>query len=145
MPGVHEPARETPLLGEYEVVVIGGGPAGITAAASAASASSICLASTSQARPARSASTPLMRNMSEGNSMSPAVLPFSKGAPDHAAMSASPEQSMNTWPRIACLPDLDSTNTASIRFSAAMLIPVTIAWYSSVAPAAPTRSSAAIL
>jgi hypothetical protein len=38
MPGVHEPARETPLLGEYEIVVIGGGPAGITAAASAAAA-----------------------------------------------------------------------------------------------------------
>jgi hypothetical protein len=38
MPGVHEPARETPLLGEYEVVVIGGGPAGITAAAAAAAA-----------------------------------------------------------------------------------------------------------
>ena len=38
MQAVSEPARETPVLGEYEVVVIGGGPAGITAAASAAQA-----------------------------------------------------------------------------------------------------------
>ncbi len=38
MQAVHEPARETPLLGEYEIVVIGGGPAGITAAAAAARA-----------------------------------------------------------------------------------------------------------
>src|SRR5919202_4171351 len=33
---VREPARETPVFGEYEVVVLGGGPAGIAAAAAAA-------------------------------------------------------------------------------------------------------------
>src|SRR5688572_25922278 len=32
---VREDARETPVLGEYEVVVLGGGPAGIAAAAAA--------------------------------------------------------------------------------------------------------------
>ncbi len=36
MPAVSEPARETPVSGEYEVVVVGGGPAGIAAAAAAA-------------------------------------------------------------------------------------------------------------
>src|SRR5579875_3438618 len=30
-----EPSRKTPLFGEYEVVVLGGGPAGIAAAAAA--------------------------------------------------------------------------------------------------------------
>ena len=35
---VTEPSRETPVLGEYEVVVLGGGPAGIAAAATAARA-----------------------------------------------------------------------------------------------------------
>jgi len=35
---VEEPSRTTPVLGAYEVVVIGGGPAGITAAAAAARA-----------------------------------------------------------------------------------------------------------
>ncbi|MGY8665670.1 FAD-dependent oxidoreductase [Bradyrhizobium sp. UFLA05-109] len=33
---IREPARQVPLYGEYEVVVLGGGPAGIIAAASAA-------------------------------------------------------------------------------------------------------------
>ncbi|MGV7216202.1 FAD-dependent oxidoreductase [Bradyrhizobium sp. UFLA05-112] len=35
---IREPARQVPLYGEYEVVVLGGGPAGIVAAASAAQA-----------------------------------------------------------------------------------------------------------
>src|SRR5438874_2159363 len=35
---IEEPARHVPLYGEYEVVVLGGGPAGIVAAASAARA-----------------------------------------------------------------------------------------------------------
>ena len=33
---VREPARETPVLGEFDVVILGGGPAGIAAATSAA-------------------------------------------------------------------------------------------------------------
>jgi hypothetical protein len=33
---IHEPARDVPVYGEYEVVVLGGGPAGLAAAASAA-------------------------------------------------------------------------------------------------------------
>ena len=35
---VHEPSRQTPVFGEYEVVVLGGGPAGIAAAVAAARA-----------------------------------------------------------------------------------------------------------
>jgi hypothetical protein len=35
---ITEPARETPVLGEYEVIVLGGGPAGIAAAVAAARA-----------------------------------------------------------------------------------------------------------
>lgn len=35
---IEEPARKVPLYGEYEIVVLGGGPAGIVAAASAARA-----------------------------------------------------------------------------------------------------------
>src|SRR5207248_9088801 len=35
---VREPQRDTPVLGEHEVVVLGGGPAGIAAAAAAARA-----------------------------------------------------------------------------------------------------------
>jgi hypothetical protein len=35
---IEEPSRETPVLGEYDVVVLGGGPAGVTAAAAAARA-----------------------------------------------------------------------------------------------------------
>jgi hypothetical protein len=35
-PTVHEPARDVPVYGDYEIVVLGGGPAGIAAATSAA-------------------------------------------------------------------------------------------------------------
>lgn len=35
---VHEPARQTPVFGDYEVVVLGGGPAGIAAAVAASRA-----------------------------------------------------------------------------------------------------------
>src|SRR5229473_6437858 len=34
---IEEPARQVPLYGEYEVVILGGGPAGIAAAVAAAS------------------------------------------------------------------------------------------------------------
>src|SRR3979490_1378892 len=35
---ITEPARQTPLYGEYEVVILGGGPAGIAAAVASAHA-----------------------------------------------------------------------------------------------------------
>src|SRR5512147_2268845 len=35
---IHQPAREIPVYGEYEVAVLGGGPAGIAAAVAAARA-----------------------------------------------------------------------------------------------------------
>ena len=43
MPSIHEPARETPVSGEFDVVVLGGGPAGIAAAAAAARSGSTTL------------------------------------------------------------------------------------------------------
>src|SRR5439155_11511433 len=36
MDAVHEPARDTPIFGEYDVVILGGGPSGIAAASAAA-------------------------------------------------------------------------------------------------------------
>jgi NADPH-dependent 2,4-dienoyl-CoA reductase/sulfur reductase-like enzyme len=38
MKTITEPARQVPLYGEYEVAVLGGGPAGIAAARAAATA-----------------------------------------------------------------------------------------------------------
>ena len=40
---IREPARKTPVFGSFDVVVLGGGPAGMTAAAAAARAGARCL------------------------------------------------------------------------------------------------------
>jgi hypothetical protein len=49
--------------------------------------------------------------------MLPWLSPSSYGAPDQAARSPSPEQSMNMHPRTARRPDFVSTMTASIALS----------------------------
>jgi alkyl hydroperoxide reductase subunit AhpF len=41
---IEEPARQVPLYGEYEVAVLGRGPAGIAAAVAAARVSGACFA-----------------------------------------------------------------------------------------------------
>ena len=52
---------------------------------------------------------------------------------------------MKNRPRTACLPDLDSISTASIRSPPVMPTPTAIAWNKIRAPAPVTSSSAAIL
>ena len=66
------------------------------------------------AGPARSTSTPLMRNISDGYIIPSIGGAFSHGTPAHAARSPSPEASMKNRPRTACRPDFDSMMTASI-------------------------------